>query len=86
MLSSLISFTSKPIIVPLDPSLTLLLLFLLLQSATGRPLEFPWVLPRHARLVSGAFATLPEAVAFLADESGVAEAAVFGAVVLFAGT
>ena len=58
---------------------------LLLRSTARHALEFPRVLPRHARLVPGAFAAFPEAVAFLADETGVAEAAVFGAVVLLAG-
>jgi hypothetical protein len=58
---------------------------LLLRRTARHPLEFPRVFPRHARLVSGAFAAFPEAVAFLADEAGVADAAVFGAVVLFSG-
>jgi len=58
---------------------------LLLRRTTRHPLELPWVFPRHARLVPRAFAAFPEAVAFLADEPGVAEAAVFGAVVLLAG-
>lgn len=59
---------------------------LLLPRRTARhPLELPRVLPRHARFIPGAFAAFPEAVAFLADETGVAEAAVFGAVVLLAG-
>jgi len=58
---------------------------LLLRRTTRHPLKLPRVLPRHARLVPRAFAAFPEAVAFLADEPGVAEAAVFGAVVLLAG-
>ena len=66
-------------------TLALLLLLLLLKRPTRRPLEFPRILPRHARFVASAFAAFPEAVAFLADEPGVAEAAVFGAVVLLAG-
>ena len=67
-------------------TLALLLLLLLLKRPTRRPLEFPRILPRHARFVASAFAAFPEAVAFLADEPLVAEAAVFGAIVLFAGT
>ena len=67
-------------------TLSLLLLLLLLKRPTRRPLEFPRILPRHARFVASAFAAFPEAVAFLADEPLVAEAAVFGAIVLFAGT
>ena len=58
---------------------------LLLRRTARHALELARVLPRHARLVPGAFAAFPEAVAFLADETGVAEAAVFGTVVLFAG-
>jgi len=69
-----------------NPRLTFLLLLLLPQRPTRRPLEFSRILPRHARFVASAFATFPEPVAFFADEPLVAEAAVFGAVVLFAGT
>jgi len=58
---------------------------LLLRRTARHPLELPRVFPRHARLVPGAFAAFPEAVAFLADEAGVADPAVFGAVVLFSG-
>ena len=58
---------------------------LLLRRTTRHALEFPRVFSRHARLVPRAFAAFPEAVAFLADEPGVADAAVFGAVILFTG-
>ena len=58
---------------------------LLLRRTARHALELPRVFPRHARLVPGAFAAFPEAVAFLADETGVADSAVFGAVVLFSG-
>ena len=54
------------------------------RLSTRQPLELPGVLPRHARPVPRAFAAFPEAVAFLADKPRVADAAVFGAVVLFA--
>lgn len=80
------AYTQKlpPLHSPLQ--LRLLLVLVLPRCPTGRPLEFPRILPRHARLVSGAFAAFPEAVAFFADEPGVADAAIFGAVILFAGT
>jgi hypothetical protein len=68
------------------PPLTFLLLLLLPQGPAGRSLELPRILSRHARFVPSAFAAFPEAVAFFADEPLVAEAAVFGTVVLFAGT
>lgn len=58
---------------------------LLLRSTAGHSLELPRVLPRHARLVSCSFAALPEAVTLLADQSGVADAAVFWAIILFSG-
>lgn len=42
-------------------------------------------LPTHPHLIPRPFATFPEAAARLADEDVPAEAAVFGAVGLFAG-
>jgi hypothetical protein len=59
---------------------------LLPRSSARHPLKLPGIFLRHARLVARAFAAFPEAVAFFADEACVADAAVFGAVVLFAGT
>ena len=59
---------------------------LLFRRTARHALELAGVLSRHARFVPGAFAAFPEAVAFLADKPGMAEAAVFGAVVLLAGT
>jgi len=58
---------------------------LLLRRSAGHAFKFSGVFLRHARLVSSAFAAFPEAVAFLADETGVADAAVFWAVILLSG-
>jgi hypothetical protein len=58
---------------------------LLLCRSSWHSLEFARVLLGHARLVSSAFAAFPEPVAFFAYQAGVADAAVFGAVVLLSG-
>ena len=76
---------AEPPYVQVQSTLLFISSGLLLRRTTRHALELPRVFPRHARLVPRAFAALPEAVAFLADETGVAEAAVFGAVVLLAG-
>ena len=58
-----------------------------LLSRTSWPaLILPRILPAHASFISRTFAALPEPRASFTRERGVTGAAVFGTVVLFAGT
>ena len=77
---------AEPPYVQVQSTLLFISSGLLLRRTTRHALELPRVFPRHARFVPGAFAAFPEAVAFLAYQACVADAAVFGAIVLLSGT